>query len=193
MRNKYLSLSLFLFFCLTSFSWAHHYKGLPHNDYFENYPQVPILEFLHEDDKWEIFLTVYNFQGINLENVADSDMVRLYIFLYDVRANKVYGKAVKLEIFSRGEVVYSQDGHLPEEESIYSVHKKLVHQDDLELHVHFKTEDGKLDIVKLPFNVTKPFIEKYGLAIAIVLFFVFVGILKKFYIKDQEDTRGKNA
>lgn len=174
-------------------SFGHHYKGLPHNDYFENYPQVPTLEFLHEDDKWEIFLTVFNFQGIDLDNVQDNDMVRLYIFLYDVRSDSVYGKPVKMEILSRGNVVYSNDKIMAEEESIYSIHKKLAYQDDLELHVHFVGTDGKVDIVKLPFNITKPFFEKYGLGISIVLFFIFVGILKKHFVKFDEVLSDKNT
>jgi hypothetical protein len=166
---------------------AHHYKGLPHNNYFENYPQVPTLEFLHEDDKWEIFLTVFNFQGINLESVEDNDMVRFYIFLYDLKADKVYRKTTRMDILSRGKVVYSSESHDPEEESIYSIHQKLKYQDELELHVHFKDSDGIVDVVKLPFRIKKTFFQKYGLIFVIFIFFVFVGILKKYleYVKEK--------
>ena len=41
---------------------AHHFKGLPHYNYFENYPQVPEEEFLGEVGSYEVSLVVYDFQ-----------------------------------------------------------------------------------------------------------------------------------
>ncbi len=37
---------------------AHHFKGLPHYNYFENYPQVPEEEFIGEVGDYEVILTV---------------------------------------------------------------------------------------------------------------------------------------
>ena len=58
---------------------AHHFKGLPHYNYFENYPQVPEEEFLGQAGDYEVSLVVYDFQGIDRENVEDPDNVRLFL------------------------------------------------------------------------------------------------------------------
>lgn len=52
---------------------AHHLKGLPHYNYFENYPQVPEEEFVGEVSDYEVSLVVYDFQGINRDNVDSPD------------------------------------------------------------------------------------------------------------------------
>ena len=193
MKKVFIFTHYLLLCFISDWACAHHYKGLPHNSYFENYPQVPTLEFLHEDDKWEIFLTVFNFQGINLDNVQNRDMLRLYIFLYDVKNDNVYRETVKMEILSRGRVVYSSDNVKSEEENIYSIHQELKYQDDLELHVYFKAKNNEIDLVKLPFKITKSFFEKYGLGISIFIFFIIVGILKKYFIKLDETSNDKNT
>lgn len=183
LKNLFYILSFFLFISSAN---AHHYKGLPHNDYFANYPQVPILEFLHEDDSYEIFLTIYNFQGINLESVEDNKMVRFYIFLYDVMKDTPYEKPTRFEVYSHGELIHTEEELLPEEESIYSIHKELNTQDDLELKVYFD-RDGTIEPVTLPFRITKTFFQKYGILFSIVIFFLCIGIAKKFIIKTPEN------
>ena len=40
---------------------AHHFKGLPHYNYFENYPQVPEEEFLGDAGNYEVSLVLYDF------------------------------------------------------------------------------------------------------------------------------------
>lgn len=168
---------------LSSVADAHHYKGLPHNDYFANYPQVPTMEFLFEDDKREIFLTVYNFQGINLDQVEDNQMVRLYIFLYDVARNTPYTEPTRFEIYSHGELIHTEESLDPQEESIYSIHKNIINQDDLVLKVYFKDGDS-ISPVSLSFKITKSFFQRYGILIIIICFFFLVGITKKYLIKE---------
>lgn len=182
MIKKIFLVSLFLL--PLSILKAHHYKGLPHNSYFENYPQTPILEFLHEDDSKEIFLTVYNFQGISLDQVQDNDMIRLYIFLYDVSNNTPYTTPTRFEIYSRGVLIHTEEELEPQEESIFSIHKSIVNQDDLALKVYFKM-NGQVEPITLPFRITKTFLQKYGILVGIFSFFFFVGILKKYIIKEE--------
>ncbi len=43
-------------FLATGVSTAHHFKGLPHYNYFENYPQVPEEEFIGEVGDYEVSL-----------------------------------------------------------------------------------------------------------------------------------------
>ncbi len=179
-----LLFSFFLFLTFSAPVLSHHYKGLPHNDYFANYPQVPTMEFLFEDDAREIFLTVYNFQGISLESVQDNKMVRLYIFLYDVKRDTAYEKPTKFEIYSRGKLIHTEIDLLPEEESIYSIHKNIINQDDLELRVFFQDGD-KIVPVKLPFKITKTFFQKYGIILIIFIFFFIIGLVKKYLIKES--------
>ena len=47
-----------LFICCLGLSpaFGHHFKGLPHFSYFENYPQVPQDEFLAQAGNYECSL-----------------------------------------------------------------------------------------------------------------------------------------
>lgn len=164
---------------------AHHYKGLPHNDYFENYPQVPTLEFLVENDKWEVFMTIFNFDGLDLENVEDNKVVRFYIFLYDIGEDKVYSKPATFEIHNGDGLVSSKTGVFPEQENIYLIQQKLMDQSDLKLKVFLVDEKGKQDIVEIPFQIKKSFWQKAEVPIYIVLFFLLIAVAK-FFINRQE-------
>src|SRR5690554_5005558 len=157
-------------------AWSHHYKGLPHNDYFENYPQVPSLEFVVENEKWEVFLTVFNFDGLDLENVENNKVVRFYIFLYDVLADKVYGKPATFEIYSGDRLVGRKEGVLPEQENTYLVQEELIEQSDLKLRVLFETASGEIDVVELPFQIKKSMWQNFRIPLFIVLFFVLIAL-----------------
>lgn len=169
------------YFIAFFFSWqgsAHHYKGLPHFSYFENYPQVPYLEFIKETPDYEIFVTVYNFQGLNLEQVESPDVVRFYLYIFDLDANKVYKKPASFSISSHDKIIH-ETGMLPaEQENIFVIQKEIKQQDDLILKANFKNSSGEMVEVKIPFQITKTFFQKYGLYLAIALFFLVVIVLK---------------
>lgn len=164
---------------------SHHYKGLPHNDYFDNYPQVPILEFIKETKDHEVFMTIYNFQGISLDNVDTPNMVRFYIYLYDLKEDKVYSRQAKFKIYSHDKLLHKTDFMSPEQENIYITHLQINEQDNLRMEVVMLDVNGEEKIVSMEFQITKSVWEKYGVFIAIVAFFVLIGIIKKFISKKE--------
>lgn len=78
--------------------WAHHFKGLPHYNYFENYPQVPEEEFLGQSAGYEFSLVVYDFQGIKRENLDAPNTVRLFLVIFELLSGNVYTGPVTLEV-----------------------------------------------------------------------------------------------
>jgi hypothetical protein len=114
------------FFLLASVvSPAHHFKGLPHYNYFENYPQVPEEEFLGQAGEYELSLVVYDFQGIRREDVRDPDKVRLFLVIFNLLNNKVYHGALTLEILDRGKPIHTQRFNQAEQENLYAMHREL--------------------------------------------------------------------
>jgi hypothetical protein len=104
---------------------AHHFKGLPHYNYFENYPQVPEEEFIGEAGDYEVSLVVYDFQGINREEVEDPERVRMFMMIFNLRDNRVYGGPLTIEILDRGKVVHTERQESSELENLYSMHQDL--------------------------------------------------------------------
>lgn len=104
---------------------AHHFKGLPHYNYFENYPQIPEEEFLGRAGEYELSLVIYDFQGIKKENTRTPDNVRLYLVIFNLRNNVVYGGPLTLEVLDRGTVIHSERHASSELENLYSMHREL--------------------------------------------------------------------
>jgi len=104
---------------------AHHFKGLPHYNYFDNYPQVPEEEFLGQAGEFEMSLVVYDFQGINRENVEDPDNVRLFLVIFNLLDNRVYQGPLTLEILDHGQPVQTARFERAELENLYSMHRTL--------------------------------------------------------------------
>ncbi len=157
---------------------AHHYKGLPHYSYFENYPQVPILEFIQRDSDYEIFVTIYNFQGLNLDLVESPDDVRFYTYIYDVKANNSYKGKVDFEVLSHETLVLNRKGLESEQENIYIIQSKFEEQDDLILKATFPTSAGNTKTISLPIQLTEGFWDLYGVYVAILGFFAVVISIK---------------
>jgi len=116
-------------------SEAHHFKGLPHFSYFENYPQVPQEEFLGQAGEFEFSLVLYDFQGIQREDVEQPDNARFYLIAYNLRENKVYNGPATLEILDRGTQVVSEYLPSSQEESIYTLHRVLPPQGKYALEI----------------------------------------------------------
>jgi hypothetical protein len=120
---------------------GHHFKGLPHYNYFENYPQVPEEEFLGQVGEYELSLVVYDFQGIDRVNVADPDKVRLFLVIFNLRENRVYGGRLHFEILDREAVLFSHRFEKAELENLYSLHRDLPSDGQYSIRVTLEDED----------------------------------------------------
>lgn len=128
--KKRLSIRLIIFctamLCLTPIiMMAHHFKGLPHYNYFENYPEIPEEEFLGQVGDYEVSLVVYDFQGIQRKNVDDPDMVRLFLVIFNLRNNDIYGGPLTIEVLDNGKVLHSERHKSAKLENLYSMHQDL--------------------------------------------------------------------
>ncbi len=146
-----------IFLCLLPLTAAaHHFKGLPHYNYFENYPEIPEDEFLGQVGDYEVSLVVYDFQGIQRENVDDPDMVRMFLVIFNLRNNDIYGGPLTLEVLDKGKVIHSERHKSSELENLYSMHQDLpdtgsyalrltLHSvDDLQCVIPFKLSSQKI-------------------------------------------------
>ena len=112
----------FLMVCIFNLN-AHHFKGLPHYNYFENYPQVPEEEFLGQAGSYEFSLVVYDFQGINKDKVETPENVRLFLLVFSLLENKVYTGPITLELLDNGNPVKKYSFDSADLENIYSLHR----------------------------------------------------------------------
>ena len=158
---------------------AHHYKGLPHYNYFDNYPQVPILEFIQETGNYEAYVTIYNFQGLSLDMVEAPDDVRFYIYIFDIAEGKSYLGPADFDIYSHDKLVHKFIQIKQEEESIYTLRSTIKEQDDLILKISFTKESGEKVSIDMPIEITDSFWDKYWLYFAVGLFFIIVVTVKK--------------
>jgi hypothetical protein len=179
MKNR-LRVLVILLFMLVNAVKAHHYKGLPHYNYFDNYPQVPIFEYINETEDYTVFITIYNFQGLSLDMVNSPDDVRFYVYLYNLNTDKSYVGEAQFNLYSHGELIKRFINIKQEEERIFSVKAAIKEQDDLILEAIFTDENGKEIIIPTSIEITNSFFDEYGLYIMIGLFFLIVGIIKKF-------------
>ena len=184
-KIKILSIALLVLFTSLTVS-AHHYKGLPHYNYFDNYPQVPILEFIEEREDYAVFVTIYNFQGLSLDMVEAPNDVRFYIYLYDMKVDGSYVGDAAFNIYSHGKLVKKYINIKQEEERIFSIRTELEQQDDLMLESLITQPNGDIISVKMPIKITESFFDKYALYIGILVFFVIVAVIKKSIGKGEE-------
>jgi hypothetical protein len=174
---------------------AHHYKGLPHYNYFDNYPQVPILEYIEETPEYEAFVTIYNFQGLDLGMVEAPDDVRFYVYLYNIQRGISHLGPANFDIYSHGKLMHRFVEMVQEEESIYTLRSTIKEQDNLLLKISFTDPDGKDVVIDIPIEITESFIDKYWLYFAIFGFFGIVGVIKKSTDKSEksEDSIGTDV
>ena len=139
-------------------------------------------------------MTVYNFQGLNLAQVDSPDDVRLYLYIFDVEAGKVFKQPAQFQIFSSGKLVHDTGLINPEQENIFVIQRKIENQNDLKINVEFKGQKGEVVSLGIPFQITESFFQQYGLYLAITLFFALVGSIKmiseKWKKKEKESARG---
>ena len=134
---------------------AHHNKGLPHYGYFENYPQVPTEEYIDFVGRWEIGATIFNFQGLDRRSADTPNDVKIFLYLYDLEADRGYSGPLAVEIRHRGEVVSRFDRLQVDEEAVYSTRETLPASGDYELVAYVEADPAaeQVEAVKLRFHV----------------------------------------
>ncbi len=135
-----------------SMAEAHHYHGLPHYGYFDNYPQTPIEEYIASDGRWEMNFTLYNFQGMQRADVNQPDDVQIFIVIFDLKEKATYGGRAEITILKEDEKVAVWD-KVAEQESIFLVSTQILDPDDLKLEVRIKDPEGKQVILSSPFSL----------------------------------------
>jgi hypothetical protein len=166
---------------------AHHFKGLPHYNYFENYPQVPEEEFLGQAGEYEFSLVVYDFQGINRELVEQPDNVRLFLVAFSLRNSQVYLGPATLEILDHGEVVHADHQAGAELENLYSLHRKLPETGKYSLRITLHAEDDLQCVI--PFVLSSQKVHwgrRIALGLVLLIFIAAVGARKARVAKDRE-------
>ena len=121
---------------------AHHFKGLPHYNYFDNYPQVPEEEFIGRIGDYEMSLVVYDFQGIDRLSVEAPDNVRLYLVIFNLRDNRVYQGKLQMEILDGERVQDTATFESAELENLYSIHRELPDEGRYALRLTLEDEGG---------------------------------------------------
>ncbi len=158
-----LGLALFLF---AAPALAHHFKGLPHFSYFENYPQVPQDEFLGQIGHFETSLMIYDFQGLTKQDAEQPEDVRMYLVLFDLLRNETYNGPLTLRIMDGDVPVAHRVFDSSEEESLYALTRTLPLDGDFSLEVELRDGSGLID--RLPFLLSHQRVA-WGPRVAIVL------------------------
>jgi hypothetical protein len=169
---------------------AHHFKGLPHYNYFENYPQIPEEEFIGEAGDYEVSLVLYDFQGINRDKVDDPEMVRMFMMIFNLRDNRVYGGALTLEILDRGKVAHTLHLESAELENLYSWHRDLPNTGKYSMRMTLHDE-GDLQCT-IPFRLSSQKVNwGWGVAggLALLVAVSAVGARKARVRQDRIDAR----
>lgn len=151
---------------------AHHFKGLPHYNYYENYPQVPEEEFLGQAGEYELSLVVYDFQGINREKVETPDNVRLFLLIFNLLDNKIYQGPLTVDVMDGDRVVETVKFESADLENIYSLHRELGDTGKYAIRITLHGENNLQCVV--PFQLSSQKIH-WGRWIGLVLF-VLIGV-----------------
>ncbi len=176
LNQRFLIVSLLAMLAQVTSAWAHHFKGLPHYNYFENYPQVPEEEFLGRVGDYEVSLVVYDFQGIDREKVEEPESVRLFLVIFNLRTNAVYGGRLHLEILDRDRVVHEETQVSSQLENLYAMHRQLPEDGRYSLRLTLRDENDLQ--CRIPFVLSSQKIhwgKWIGLALGLLVIVAAVG------------------
>ena len=134
---------------LISSTAPHHFKGLPHFSYFENYPQVPQDEYLGRVGHFETSLMIYDFQGITKMDAEQPDDVRMYLVLFDLLKNQTYKGPLTLRVMDGDTPLTAKKFKHSEEESLYAFTRKLPEEGDFSLEIQLDNGTSLTD--RVPF------------------------------------------
>lgn len=160
-----------LLFCVGTAS-AHHFKGLPHYNYFENYPQVPEKEFLGQVGDYEMSLVVYDFQGLRSEAIEEPESVRLFLVIFNLRSGSVYQGRLTLEILDEEQPVFNETFAAAELENLYATQRRLTDTGHYAVRLTLHEADGQVCVI--PFRLSSQRIH-WGRWVALGLV-VLVGV-----------------
>ncbi len=132
--------------------FAHHYRGLPHYGYFDNYPQVPTEEYIAGEGRFEINFTLYNFQGMQRVDVTQPDDLQIFLVIFDLKRKTTFGGVATIEIRAENTVV-ARFEQPAEQESIYFIHTQAPASDDLVMDVSFVDPEGERIVISSPFQL----------------------------------------
>jgi hypothetical protein len=167
---------------------AHHFKGLPHYNYFENYPQVPEEEFLGQAGEYELSLVVYDFQGINREKVESPDNVRLFLLIFNLLDNRIYKGRLTLELLDDGTPVHTEEFNAADLENIYSLHREIPDTGQYSLRVKLHDEKGLQCTIPFLLSTQKVHWGKWvGLILLVLISVAAVGARKARVTQDRRD------
>jgi len=154
---------------------AHHFKGLPHYNYFDNYPQTPEEEFLGQSGQYEFSLVIYDFQGINKADAEMPDTVRLYLVAFNLLDDKIYKGRMTMEIRDGDKIVETKLFESAELENLYSMHRKLPEVGDFSVRLILHDE-GDSECV-IPFTLSSQKIHWGGwIAGSLIILFIVAAI-----------------
>ena len=188
---KRLCLALILF--AASPALAHHFKGLPHFNYFENYPQVPQEEYLWQEKDYEYSLVLYDFQGIQKQDAEQPENVRLYLVIYSLIDRGVYNGPLTVEIRDRGEVMYERYFPESQEESIYAFEELLPETGKYSLGVRIGPHSDILT-AEIPFKLSSqkvPWGRWVTICLGGIIVVVAVGSRRARVIRDRKQLADK--
>ncbi|NNE06928.1 MAG: hypothetical protein HKN20_00060 [Gemmatimonadetes bacterium] len=183
---KTFAAALLAIAALASSAFGHHFKGLPHYSYYEHYPQVPQEEFLGQEGQYEYSLVLYDFQGLNQADMEQPDNARLYLIIFNLRANDVYEGPLTLAICDRDAVVYEEVFAGPEEECVYALQQDLPSTGKYSLLVTLG--DGSDQEVRIPFRLSSQktyWGRKVAGALALLILVVAVGSRRARVMQDR--------
>lgn len=181
-------ISVFLLFVVTA--EAHHFKGLPHYNYFENYPQVPEEEFLGQAGEYELSLVVYDFQGINREKVESPDNVRLFLLIFNLLDNRIYQGPLTLELLDGGQAVHTVKFNSADLENIYSIHRELPDTANYSLRVTLHGENDLQCVIPFLLSTQKIHWGKWvGLILFLLITVAAIGARKARITQDRREAR----
>ncbi|MDH3582664.1 MAG: hypothetical protein OER86_00425 [Phycisphaerae bacterium] len=151
-------------------AFGHHFKGLPHFSYFENYPQVPQDEYLGQAGPYEFSLVLYDFQGIKKQDAQQPDDTRLFLAIYSLRENRTYQGPLTLKVMDGDRMIRATHFDKSVEESLYSLQMKLPPTGDYALVVDLEAADG-LE-ARIPFRLSSQKIHWGGWVAAVLVILV---------------------
>jgi len=171
---------------------AHHFKGLPHYNYFENYPEIPEEEFLGQVADYEVSLVVYDFQGIQRENVDDPNMVRMFLVIFNLRNNDIYGGPLTLEVLDNGNAVHTEKHKSSELENLYSMRQNLPDTGNYSLRLTLHNVDDLQCTIPFKLSSQKIHWGKWVAGVLLLLIIVAaVGARKARVSMDRKEEAGK--
>jgi len=190
--NNFRHLTFIIFFMLAEVASAHHFKGLPHYNYYENYPQVPEEEFVGQAADYEVSLVVYDFQGIDREKVESPDNVRLFLVIFNLEDNTVYGGPLTLEILDGEKVIFTERIEESELENLYSMYRELPRKGDYSLRLTLH-DQGDL-LCTIPFRLSSQIVHWgrwVAIAFGVLILITAIGARRARVRQDRQESAKK--